>query len=373
MQVWVLGRLSDHYSYVGLHGKALEVLLSYGGSYADWPPELILTSGVLARRRGDLTAAMADLERAVRMFRERGRKPELIRALLHLAGAAYRAHYDSVVVMTLREALDEMLRLRHLVAFRPDLEELSELLHYAMLEPEIAPFLEPVLDNLANLAGAPRLPEDGAMRIQVTTLGRVAVEKDGAEVDFNLKGAALLLAYLALHPGRTRAEIQLDLYPDKDAVTGANYMRATIKELRDKLGQEVVTFEGPHNAPWYRLGRFVHVDLDLVQLHDALGRGEIARALALYRGPFLPDIEDSEWAEQKREEALLGLTFELRNQMARYKAEGDYRRFILMANQYLRADPFDREVLEARIEFAKIVASPQELAKYMAELNRLYN
>ncbi|AFZ67736.1 tetratricopeptide repeat protein [Deinococcus peraridilitoris] len=370
---WVTSRLAEHYSTVGLHGKAIEVLHAYGKRPSDWPPELVATSGVIARRRGQYAEAEADLDRAVRIFRERGRTPELIRCLLHLADAALHTGHESTAASALREALMEMLRLRYLVAFRPDLEELSELLHFAVLEPDLAPYMEPVLDNLANLAGAPRLPEDGLMRLQVTTLGRVVVFKDNAPVEFTLKGSPLLLAYLALHPGRTRAEIQLDLYPDKDSVTGANYIRAAIKELRDKLGQEVVSFEGPHNAPWYRLGRLVHVDLDLLHFHEALSKGEVARALALYRGDFMPDIEDSEWAEQKRDEALLALTFELRTQMARYQADGDYRRYILLANQYLRADPFDREVLEGRVEAAKVVAPSQELAKYVAELNRLHN
>lgn len=373
LRLWVLGRLADHYSRIGLHGKALEMLYAYGTRPAQWPPELVATSGILARRRGDMLEAEADLERAAQLFRKAGRTPELIRTLLHLADAAHKGKHEATAVSALKEALREMLLLRQLVAFRPDFEELSELLHFAVLEPDLAPYMEGVLDNLANVAGAPRLPEDGAMRLQVTSLGRVAVFKDNAEIEFTLKGSALLLAYLALHPGRTRAEIQLALYPEKDATAGASYIRSAIKELRDLLGREVVEFGGPHNSPWYRLGRFVHVDLDLQHFHEALSKGDVARALALYRGPFMPGIEDSEWVDQKREEALLALTFELRNQMARYKAEGDYRRFILLANQYLRAEPYDQEVLEARVDAAKVVASPHELAKYVAELKRAFN
>ena len=370
VRVWVTSRLSEHYSQTGQHGKALEILLGYGGSYADWPPELIATHGVLAYRRGDASGAMADLDRAVRMYRERGRKPEQIRALLHLAGAAFRADHRSTAASALKEALDEMLRLKHLVYFKPDLEDLSELLHYAILEPELAPYLEPVLDNLSNLAGAPRLPEDGAMRLQVTTLGRIAVYKDGVPVEFAMRGSPLLLVYLTLRPGRTRAEIQLDLYPERDAVTGGNYVRKAMQELREKLGRDAVVFEGPHNAPWYHVGRFVHVDLDVQHFHDALGRGDVARALALYRGEFMPGVEEGEWVRETRDEARLALTFELRTQIARYKSQGDYRRVILLANQLLRADPDDLEVLEERVDAAKIVASPHELAKYVAALNR---
>ncbi len=369
LRVWVTSRRAEHFSLYGQHGTALAELHGYG-SATTWPAELWATSGVLARRRGDLSAALTDLDWAVRDFRGAGRVPELIRAQLHFAAAAHAAGHEATAARALKEALSQMLSSRQQAAFRPDLEELRELLHYALLEPDLAPYLEPVLDGLAALAGAPRLPEDGAMHLQLSTLGRARVLRDGAPVAFELRGAALLLVYLALHPGRTRAEIQLELYPEKDGTAGANYIRAAIHELRQKLGPEVIAFEGPHNAPLYRLGRLVEVDLDLTHLHDALDRGELARALALYRGPFLPGLEDSEWARHKREEAQLALTFELRGQMARFEAEGDLRRVVLLANQLLRADPHDREVLEARVEAARAVAAPSELARYVAELRR---
>ncbi len=347
--------------------------MSYGAMPAEWPAELWATSGVLARRRGQLAEAEADLSRAVQMFRRQEAVPQLIRAQLHLAAVNLRQGDGATVVTNLREALMQMLRLRQLMEFRPDLEELGELTHFAMLEPDLAPLMEPVLDNLAGLLGMPRLPEDGAMSVQVTTLGKVAVVKDGQEVKFKYSGSAPLLVYLALQPGRTRAEIQLDLYPDKDHVTGAAYVRQAIKELRDKLGRDIVHHQGPYQAPWYKLGTYVHLDLDLTHFEEAVGKGEVARALALYRGDFMPDFEDSAWVEQRREQARLTLLFELRNQMARYKADGDFKRFILLANQYLRADPYDQEVLEERVSVAKIVGSSQELAQYMAELRQIFN
>lgn len=367
LRVWVASRRAEHFSLRGQHGKALEELHAFGRT-SSWPAELWATSGVLARRRGALTEAVADLDRAVGEFRQAGRAPDLTRALLHLAGAQHKSGLDPAAA--LKEALRELLNLRHYAAFRPDLEELRDLLHHALLEPELAAYLEPVLDHLAVQGGSPRLPEDGLMHLQLSTLGQVQVVKDGVAVDFELRGAPLLLAYLALHPGQTRAEVQLELYPDKDAQSGAGYIRAAIHELRQKLGREVVVFEGPHNAPRYRLGHLVHVDLDVTAVGEAVNRGEVARALALYRGPFMPGVEDSAWVRHRREEVLLSLTFELRTQMARHQAEGDLKRVILLANQYLRIDPFEREVLEERVAAAREVASPQELARYTAELHR---
>ena len=70
---------------------------------------------------------------------------------------------------------------------------------------------------------------------------------------------------------------------------------------------------------------------------------------------------------------LLALTFELRNQIARYQDQGDFRRVVLLANQYLRVDPHEPEVLELRLKAAEVFAPPQELARYKADLRRMFN
>ena len=373
LRVWTLTRLADRHSLAGRHGEALETLLGFGATPAEWPAELWTTSGVLARRRGHLLKAEADLTTASQLLRQSGAVPQLIRVLLHLAAAAHAAGHQPTAASTLREALAQMLRLNQLWAFRPDLEELSELLRHAMLSPDLAPYTEPVLDRLSGLAGLPHPPREQAIRLQVATLGRVGVFKNGQEVKFKYSGSVPLLVYIALQPGRTRAEMQRDLYPEKNAKTGAAYLRQILKELRDKLGHGVIHFEGQHHAPWYRLGRQVQLDLDLTRLRAALSRGEVARALALYRGEFLPGLQHGQWTAQQREQTHLALTSELRLLLERFQAEGEHHRVILLVNQFLRAEPDDRQALEARVAAAKIVASPPELARYLAALNRTHN
>lgn len=373
LRLWTVSRLAEHYSLHGQHGKAVDAVLSYGLMPSEWPAELWATSGVIERRRGDLVAAQSSLGIAAQMFREAGRVPELCRAQLHYAATCLRlGSGDAAAQVTgaLTEAVTQLLRLRQLTEFRADFEELSELMHYALLEPDTAPLMEPVLDHLAHLAGTTRSPEDGALHLSVKTLGQMAVFRAGAQVPFVRKGCVPLLVYLTLNPGRTRAEIQLDLWPDKDPVTGGAYVRQCLKELRDRLGHGLIHCQGPHHAPWYRLGRQVHVDLDLTHFLEAVDRKELAWALALYRGAFLPDADPCDWVETKRESLLLTLGYELRAQMARAQSEGDHRRVVLLANQYLRADPHDLEVMEERVASARLVASPHELARYTAELNR---
>ncbi len=373
LSVWVTAKLAEHYSTLGRYSEALRLLVGFGVPQDEWPAELWAAYGMLQRRRHQPAEAEDALNRAAAAFRQQGRVPELIRVLMHAAAAALQCDHGDYAVTHLKEALFEMLRLKLHASFQPDFAELQELIHYALLEPETAPLLEPVLDNLAHLAGSPRLPEDGFMRLQLSTLGRATVYRDNAEVPLSLRGSALLLAYLYLYPNRTRQELQLALYPDKDPNTGGGYIRSAIAELREKLGREVITFAGPRNAPTYRLGSQVHVELDLLAFREAAEAGQIARMMALYRGEFMPDISDSEWVLEIREETLMILTAQLRAQLCGYEREGNWRRVILVANQYLKFDAHDVEVLETRLRAAQAVGNPQEIARYHAQLKRTYN
>ncbi|AWN23961.1 SARP family transcriptional regulator [Deinococcus irradiatisoli] len=377
LRLWTVSRLAEHYSLHGQHGRAAGALMGYGLMPEAWPAELWATAGVIERRRGDLLAAQASLSRAAGLFRQAGRVPELCRAQLHYAAACLRAGGQDAelkVVPALSEAVTQLLRLRQLTGFKPDFEELSELLHFALLEPDTAPLMEPLIDQLAhlNLIDFPRLTEDGAIRVTVKTLGQTAVFKDGLEISFTRTGCVPLLVYLALEPGRTRAQMQLDLWPDKEAATAGAYVRQCLKELRDKLGHELICAQGPHHAPQYHLGRWVEVEFDFVHFLEAVKAQEMARALALYRGPFLPQADACAWIEAQRETLLLSLTLELRAQIVQARNMEAYRRVVLLANQYLRIDPNDQEVLELRVEAARQVASPHELARYQAELKRYH-
>lgn len=373
LRVWVTSRLAEHHSLMGQHGEALNELLSFGEPESAWPAELWATDGLIRRRRGESEQAYVRFERAAGMYRVSGAEPDLLRVLLHQAACALSLNRERDTVNLLQEALTLLLRLQQFAPFKPDLEELNELMAFAVLDPDTAPYMEPLLDRLSQLTGRPRLTEDGAMRLHLTTLGKVAVRQDGQELSFTYLHSPLLLAYLSLHPGQTRVEIQSALFPERDPKVAAGYVRQCIWDLRDKLGSAVVTFEGPHHAPRYRLGNAVRVELDLEALLDATGRGEVTRALALYRGPFMMGMEESDWVLTRRDEALLAVNFELRNQLSRYREAGDARRVVMMANQLLKLDPLDYEIMQERVTAAQSFAPPSELARYVAQLNRFLN
>ncbi len=371
LRSWTAIRLADLYSLQGRHSRALETLHDLSPT-PELPPALLATRGILMRRRGNLTLAVQDLQAAVDELRGKDTRM-LLRSQLHLADALRRSEREDESGLVLREALTLLMQDRQRSVYKPDLEELRELTQHAMLDPDSAPYMEAVLDQLAILTNTQPIYEDTLMHLQVFTLGRAVVMKDGEEIHLTLQGSALTLAYLTLHPNRTRAELQADLYPDKEPETGASYFRSVFRELRQKFGQHILIMEGPHKQPRYRMGRGVHVDLDAKELQEALRRGEVARALALYRGPFLQGLEESEWANALRDELSTGLGLELRGRLERAVAAGDLKRGLLLCNQYLRVDPLEQEILELRVELARKVGAPHELARYMVELQRFLN
>lgn len=364
---WTACRLADLYSRQGEHARALETLLDLAPDPSH--PAVTLTRGLLLRRRGHHAQAAEYLARALSApgLGEQGR----VRALLHLADAQVTLGDEAASLETFRLALAVLVSARDRMLYRPDLQELASLVQRARLDPDLAPDLQLVLEKLAvpeaeggNTAPAP-------LYLRVLTLGRAEVER-GERVPLSLEGSVLTLAYLALHPGQTRRDLEAAIYPDRDPKTAGDYFRAVFRELRVRLGPEVLHMEGSAKQPRYRLGPEVHVGLDVTELREALEAGDLAQALALYRGPFLPGLRlESEWADDLREELRLLLTLELRARLNRTREEGDLRRALLLANELLRIDPYDVGVLEARVEIARQVAGPQEVARYVVELHRM--
>ncbi len=371
--IWSSMKLIDYLSQRGDFTQALKIVYAMGMSTQDLPTELALAKALIHRRQGDLVTAIRELEQIRASFATLEPNKNSITALLHLGFAYYMQQDFEHSLAALREALEGFLRLDSHTAFKPVLEEMSELLHYAALEPSLAPYLEPVMDSMADLLGNNPRAAGEQIRVQVYTFGQVSVAVEGTPVQLSLRGSVPLLAYLALRPNRTRAELQNDLYPDKEPDAASAYVRQSIRELRERLGRDVIVHEGPHNQPRYRLGGTVRLDLDLQRFDTAVQQGELARALALYRGEFLPGFEESEWVRTRREEARLSLAFELRNQIARFMEEREWRRVILLANQYLRVDPYDQEVLGLRVEAAHRVGSAAELARYVAQFKAMDN
>ena len=365
--VWTAFHLADLYSLQSRHTEAMDVL--YALSPEGGHPLLAVARGMLMRRRFMYASSILAFEIALKSPRIEAR--DRLRALLHLADAYSKNDDVASSNATLKLALEALLSARDQILYSPDISELTDLVQHALLDPELSPYMELVLDRFAALHGKDNAPDDTEMHLRVQTLGRAAVTKDGEEIHFSLNGSVLTLVYLALHPNSSRKDLETTLYPEREGRTAGDYFRAVFRELRVKLGQSVLWMDGSPKSPRYRLGPGVFVDLDIEHLREALRRGDTARALALYRGSFLPDSKmESDWVDNTREELRRDISAELKSRLDKARESGDLRRALLLANQYLKIDPQDIEMLTERVEVARQVASPQDLARYVVELQR---
>jgi DNA-binding SARP family transcriptional activator len=134
------------------------------------------------------------------------------------------------------------------------------------------------------------------------TLGGLSVEADGARAS----GAAqqrktlALLALLAASRGMSRDKLIGYLWPEADAEHARNTLKQACHALRRDLHPEL--FLG---AVELRLNPDV-VTSDIGRLEDALDRGDLARAVVAYSGPFLDGFylagaaEFERWVEETR-------------------------------------------------------------------------
>ena len=371
LQIWTASRLADHHSSRGFHSLAVACLGNI--ALSNTHPTMQATLGILLKRRGHLDSAITELNRALASpaIGQHAR----VRALLHLADAYAKTEQGEACVDTMLTALNILLTCRDYLSYQVDIEELTDLVQYALFEPATAGLMDMVRDRFGDLLSAKsKVPQ--AKRLHLRTLGKAEVELDGEPIRLSLEGSLLTLAYLALHPRQTRHELEAALYPDKEPETAGSYLRAVFRELRTKLGDDAILMigNGQGQQPHYSLGPLLHVELDVQQLQSAIRNADIARIVVLYNGGFMEHLkEDCPWVKQLREKLSQNVVYELRVRMETARENNDLRRALLLANQAARIDPYNLELLEERMLVAREIATPSEIAQYSVEMQRLFN
>ena len=111
--------------------------------------------------------------------------------------------------------------------------------------------------------------------LELYGLGAARVYAEGVALEL-AQQVLELITLLALHPDGIRSErLQLELYGDKGSL---NALHGLVKKARDKYEIQI-------DAKPYRLADTVW--LDALELGQLLDRGDVSRALNLYKGPLL--------------------------------------------------------------------------------------
>ena len=147
------------------------------------------------------------------------------------------------------------------------------------------------------------------MTVRLRLLGGVGLaDSDGQDVRAVLaqpKRLALLVYLAAANPsGFHRRDTLLVLFwPDADEVSARAALSRALHHLRQALGAEVIVSRGDQELAVDRS----RLTSDLFELEDALESGDVAAALALYRGDLLPGFhvdgatEFDTWLEGERQ------------------------------------------------------------------------
>jgi DNA-binding SARP family transcriptional activator len=188
-----------------------------------------------------------------------------------------------------------------------------------------------------------------AVGLRIFALGPARVERGEhalASSDFGYAKPRELLFYLLSYPeGHTKAQIGLDLWPEASPSRLRGNLHEALRRLRKALGGSEWIF---HRGGRYFFERSLDYSFDVEIFEAELGAAagaavqEPARAIdhldeaiALYRGEYLEDSLDWEWATERREElarkhqqALLSLGGLLLKEGSHERAAEIYRRAI---------------------------------------------
>ena len=152
-------------------------------------------------------------------------------------------------------------------------------------------------------------------RLRIFALGQARVERDGLALDSPdwIQKSRELLYYLLSYPeGRTKEQIGLALWPEASIAQLRSSFHDTVYRLRRTLGGKGwVSFEKRR----YAFGRSLAYSYDVQDFEEKLAEARRAQAEAseraiehvqqavnLYRGDFLEDLAQSEWAFARQDE-----------------------------------------------------------------------
>lgn len=183
------------------------------------------------------------------------------------------------------------------------------------------------------------------MTVSLQLLGSPRVSYGGRWQDVPLTKPSTLLFYLAFYGDwMSREELAFFFRPDADEATGRHYVRKLLNGAKALSWAQGLEIE-PERLRW-------RADTDVARFRAAVDEGRWARALELYRGPFLSGMSAGgtpgfeAWLELEREDLDLAWQGAALEQAADLERRGDHRQAADLGRRLLRANSLAEEALQ---------------------------
>lgn len=203
-------------------------------------------------------------------------------------------------------------------------------------------------------------------RIVLALLGTPGVKMNGRPLTCGSRKALALLAFVALEGRATRARLAALFWPDLDGASARRNLRRELHRLRGAgLNAALEEHgEGLAIAP--------SVATDVAEFEGALGRGDLALAMATYRGQFLGglSIDDAggleAWAISWRQRLAQRFREAVEAQVSLHEAAGRWREALVCQLRLLEEDvPQEADFRTAMLLHARL--GEREAAMHLFE------
>ena len=320
-----LNQLAEVERYAG-HADAARIHLEEGLALAEdvgaraWIAASMRDLGFLAVERGDYEQATASLATAAEYFHELGDEPGIAQCLEALAGTAQKNGYtvEAGVLATAAAPFRSRSGSPASPAARKGHEWFKAALGRDAAEGsyETAHSVEFAIATARELvAGRSRAWVKASAVIRIRALGAVSVERSGTTLrpaDWTYAKPRQLLFFLLDSEPCTRNEIGLAFWPESSHEQVRRNLRSALYHLRRALGsREWIIYEEGR----YRFNRDLQYWYDVEEFEDLCAEADrcaddaagtalelLSRAVDLYDGDFVADVEDDNWALPRREQ-----------------------------------------------------------------------
>lgn len=332
---------------------------------------LAIEQGKFDLSTGNTRAALEGLEKAAGVFEMDGQLVEASRAHLYLAAAQYAARDNQAALDTLAKTVSLAEKLESQQVIVSAARASKDLLAFAQSGPEVSAGAIRLLNQVwtyeeeipsirrrirPNVTSVPFVQP----KLFVRALGQSQLELDGKPVEApewqtQKRVRELFFFILSNQKSLSKEEIGAILLPESSPARLRMQFKNLVYRLRHALGQETISQVNERYMFNRNLDYKYDVEIFRSKIEEAQAEPDkekrlsaLREAIALYRGPYLADL-DGTWMLPKRQQ-LADMFLHALEETARIHLEaGEYEGTLSASDRILKEDPCQEEAYRLKM------------------------